>query len=261
MTGQSDPIRPGRRELNAASAKRPSGAFKRGDLVWLVCFAAAGLPLALSGTHDLLRDLSLDYRYRVGFLAFAVMGTLGQAMAGRFAHDRYPAPMVLAASAVMWGLYGMALALLIWLVGGGVVMLQTAGLLPGGGLSISGNPYIGILTSMYFTEPFFTSIFVNLGAVHPLLAVLCLGRKAVEMGLAESRRPGLNRAANAVDWADFIRREVHAIPLFRIPALTIVFMLPQDWWLITAALATAVLTALEGLALRSPAPAEDAGHD
>jgi hypothetical protein len=206
----------------------------------------------LSGTHELLGELSLGHRYRTGFLAFAVMGTLGQAMAYRFVHDRYPAPMILAASALMWGLYGMALGLLIWLVNGGVHMLQTVGMLPGGGLGRSGNILIGVLTSMYFTQPFFTSVFLNLGVVHPFLAALRLGRKAVEIYLAEGKCPGLNRVACAVDWADFIRREVHAVPMFRIPALTIVFMLPQGLWLPTAALVTAVLTALEGLVLRRP---------
>jgi len=232
---------------------------KRGDLIWLIFFAAAGLVLASPGTLDSLGALSLVHRYRVGFLAFAAMGTLGQALAARFAHGRYPAPMILAVSAVMWGLYGMALALLIWLVNGGVIMLQTAGFLPGGGLSMSGNPLAGILGSMYFTEPFFTSVFLNLGVVHPLLAVMRLGRKAAEMRQAEGRCPGLDRTARAVDWAVFIRREVHAVPLFRIPALTIVFMLPQELWLPAAALATAILAALEELVLRSPAEAEDLG--
>lgn len=257
MTEQSDPTRPIRRGITSAAAEQgSSAALKRGDPIWLIFFAAAGLALASIWTSEPLRELSMDYRYRFGFLAFAVMGTMGQTLAARFTIGRYPAPLVLAATVIMWGLYGMSMGLLIWLVNAGVVMLQAVNLLPGGGLSLSGNPFIGILSSMYFTEPLFTSIFLNLGAMHPLLAVIHLGGKATELARAEGRRPGLNRVACAVDWADFIRREVHAIPMFRIPLLTVVFMLPQDYWLPAAALATAVLVVLEGLVLRPPAAPE-----
>lgn len=229
---------------------------KRGDLIWLICFAAAGLALALPSPHDLLRELSLSHRYRTGFMAFAFMGTMGQAMAARLSAGRYPAPAAMAASILMWGLYGLCLGLLIWLVNGGVAMLQGVGMLPGGGLSFSSNIFVSIASSVYFTQPLFTSVFLNLGAVHPLLAVLRLGEEAVAIRLAEGRFPGLNRAVSAVDWAAFIRREIHAIPMFRIPALTAVFMLPQDLWLVTAAFATAALAVLEGVLLRPPAEPE-----
>jgi len=225
---------------------------KRGDLIWLVCFAATGMALALPGPHEMLRELSLSHRYRVGFLAFAVMGVLGQAMSARFTDGEYPSPGVLALSCFLWGLCGLALGLLIWLVNGGVVMLQAVGMLPGGGLSYDSNLFVAILSSVYFTQPLFTSIFLNLGALHPLWAVLSLGREAADTCLAEKRLPGLNQVACRVDWAAFIRREVQAIPMFRIPALTIVFMLPQDLWLVTTAFAVALLAVLEGLILRSP---------
>lgn len=233
---------------------------KRGDLIFLACFAAAGLALAWPDSRDQLRELSMTGRYRFGFLSFAVMGTVGQSLAARFSDGRYPAPSALAASVLMWGLYGTAMALLIWLVNGGVVMLQTTGLLPGGGLSYHSNIFVAIASSMYFTQPLFTSVFLNFGAVHPLTAVLRLSLTAAEMRRAEGRCPGLARAASAVDWADFIRREIHAIPMFRIPALTVVFMLPQDMWLMTAALATGLLTVLEGLVLK-PQTTPEAGDE
>ncbi|MDR2946819.1 MAG: hypothetical protein LBV79_08745 [Candidatus Adiutrix sp.] len=222
---------------------------KLGDVICLIGFAAGGLMLGLPGPHELLRELSLTHRYGLGMAAFAVMGALGQAAAARLSEGRYPRPAALAAAALMWGLFGLARGRVIWLVNGGVVMLQAVGMLPGGSLHLSTNMLAAILGSVFFTQPFFTSVFLNLGAIHPFSALRCLGREAARLALAEGRVPSLSQTAARVDWAGFLRREFWAVPLFRIPLLTAVFMLPHDLWLPTAAFIIALLNVLETLIL------------
>jgi hypothetical protein len=116
--------------------------------------------------------------------------------------------------------------------------------LPGGGYGFSPSPLTSFLTSFFFTGPFFTSLMLNVG---PLFFLAALRRLAVSLFRAAAERRGLGLTRRP-DWAGFIREEVAVKPLFRLPLLTIVFMLPPDLWLVLAAWLGALLTGLLGLA-------------
>jgi len=220
---------------------------KKADLIFPAIFLAATLLLVMPGPHEQLRRLAAESRYWTGFLAFGVLGTLQEALRSRLAGRAYPRPASLAASALMWGGQGLVLALAFWVVNGGVALTQAAGILPGGGFGDFSSPLKGFFSGFFFTGPFFTSIFVSLGVMHPLLAAQRLGVAAVDFYLANGRRPSLEEASAVADWTGFIKDEALRIILFRIPILTFVFMLPSDLWLIGAAWAGVLLGALFGL--------------
>lgn len=223
---------------------------RRGDLIWLAAFAACGLMLILPWTGDLTYRLGGDHRYLAGFLSFALMGALAEAIGARFSGRVYPGRRELAALALMWGLHGLALAYLFWLINGGVMVTQTVGMLPGGGYGSRSSPVKAILTSFFTTRPFFTSLFLNLGFIPVLLAVQRLARAYFRLERPEGRRPSLARASAEADWADFIRSELPSSILFRTPFLTLVFMLPSSLWLVLASLGLVVVAILAALARR-----------
>jgi hypothetical protein len=224
---------------------------KRLDLIWPLLFAAVSFTLFGPLTFALTLDLVDSHRYRAGFLFFSVLGALGEALAARFSRGQWPGPSELTAAGLLWGLFGLAAALVFWIFNGGVVMAQTVGLLPGGGYSGSRHLLTASLGSFFFTGPFFTSLFVNLGFVSCFLTLRRLLFSALALRSFKSRWPGLNQTVRAVDWAAFVRRDFLAIPLFRVPMMTVVFMLPQDLWLPAAAWLGAVLTGLFGLVERT----------
>lgn len=223
---------------------------KLGDLVWITAFTAAGLLLILPGPKALLPALASEHRYLIGFAAFALMGALAEAIKERFRCRDYPALKELAVRAGMWGLHGLAAALIFWLINGGVIMTQTVGLLPGGGYGRSSIPFIATLTSFFITGPFFTSLFLNLSFVPVLLALQRLGQAGLAIYLREGRRPQLARISEEVDWPGFIRSELPASFMVRTLFLTLVFMLPADLWLIMASLGLVVFAVLSGLSGR-----------
>lgn len=234
---------------------------KGGDLIWLACFAAAALILIAPGPGDLIFRLADDHRYLVGFWSFALMGALAEAIGARFSGRDYPEGRELAGLALMWGLHGLALALLFWLVNGGVILTQAVGILPGGGYGSSSSPIKATLTSFFITGPFFTSLFLNLGFIPVLLATQRLVRAYFRVDWAEGRRPSLTRVSDEADWTDFIRSELPSSILFRTPFLTLVFMLPSSLWLVLASLGlvvVAVLTALSRRAGKEPTETEQA---
>ncbi len=185
-----------------------------------------------------------------GALAFAFLGPLKEALSFRLAGQEYPGPGYLAASSLLWAGQGLIMAVAFWVVNGGVVLTQAAGILPGGGFGDFSSPIKSFFTSFIFAGPFFTSLFVSLGVAHPLLAAHRLIMSAVGLYLRNHRRPSLEEALSAAGWADFLRGEILRIALFRIPILTFVFMLPPGLWLVGAAWSEVLLGSLSGIILR-----------
>ena len=220
---------------------------KKTDFLYLAVFLAATVVLAWPETARNLEWLTYNQRYRLGFLAFAFFGPLGEIAAARLGGAPRPRPGLLAAQALMWGLYGLAAALFFWLFNGAVVLAQGTGLLPGGVWRFGGHFLAAFFSGSFFTEPFFTSLLVCCCFTLPFLAVHRLMGASLDLFRAEGRRPDLRRASEAADWPGFIRTEVVLLPLFRVPGLTFVFMLPPGLWLFSAAWLGVILGGLGGL--------------
>ena len=218
---------------------------RKTDFLALAVFLGATVILLWPETARHLEWLTYNQRYRLGFLAFAFFGPLGEIAAARLGGTLLPRPALLAAQALMWGFYGLAAALLFWLFNGAVALAQGTGLLPGGVWRLGGHFLKSFFSGSFFTEPFFTSLLVGCCLTFPFLAARRLAGAALDTW--EGRRPGLHRASEAADWPDFIRTEAVILPLFRVPGLTFVFMLPPGLWLVTAAWLGVILGGISGL--------------
>ncbi|MCL2029259.1 MAG: hypothetical protein FWG97_02440 [Deltaproteobacteria bacterium] len=216
---------------------------KKIDLTALAIFAAATFLLVWPESAGPMEWLTRHQRYRLGFLVFAILGPLGEAAAARLGGRPWPRPALLAASSLMWGLYGLGAALIFWLFSGGVALAQGAGLLPGGSLRLGTHFLKAFFGSSFFTEPFFTSLLVSFCFTAPFLAARRLGGAALSLW-AEGQRPDLRLASEAADWPAFIRSEAVALPLFRVPCQTFIFMLPPSLWLPATAWLFVLLAAL-----------------
>jgi hypothetical protein len=223
---------------------------RKSDFLCLAAFAAVTWPLAWPEAPPLWEWLKDSRRYQLGFLAFALLGPLGEAASARLRGAGYPRPGQWAAAALLWGLYGLGAALLFWLFNGAVALAQGAGLLPGGGWRLGGSLWRSFFLGSFFTEPFFTSLLVGFCFTQPFLASRRLAEAALNLWWAEGRRPNLDQASAAADWPGFLRDEAVTLPFLRVPLLTFVFMLPPALWLWTAAWLGAVLEVLLGLARR-----------
>jgi len=220
---------------------------KKTDFAFLAVFLAATLIMVWPETARHLEGLTHNQRYRLGFLTFALLGPVGDLAAARLSGVLCPRPALLAAQALMWGLYGLSAALFFWLFNGAVALAQGTGLLPGGAWRFGGSFLTAFFSGSFFTEPFFTSLLVCCCFTLPFLAVRRLVGAALNILGAEGRWPDLRRASEAADWPDFIRSEAVILPLFRAPGLTFVFMLPSGLWLFTAAWFGVLLGGLIGL--------------
>ena len=223
---------------------------KKIDFIALAIFLGATSILVWPEAVRHMEWVTNNHRYRLGFMAFALLGPLGEMAAARMGGRQLPRPALLAASALMWGLYGLGAALFFWLFSGAVALAQGAGLLPGGVWRFGGNFLTAFFGGWFFTEPFFTSLLVSFCFTHPFLAVYRLVRAAMYIILAEGRGPNLHQVVEAADWPGFIRAEAVILPLFRVPCLTFIFMLPPSIWLLAAAWLGVLLEVLFSLSRR-----------
>ena len=202
-----------------------------GDFIWLALFAAISYLLINPEIRETVMRAAVAERYSTGFVAFSLTGALGEALIVRFSQKKYPSFLTSGLAAIRWGLYGLVAALGFWLINGGVVMTQATGILPGGGYNFSASRIQVFFGSFFFTEPFFTSVFVNLCLLFPFMFIHYMGRAAAHIIVDERRFPKLSLIVAKVDWAGFFKTEILYMPLFRIPMMTIIFMLPQELWL------------------------------
>ena len=208
---------------------------KKIDFVTLAVFGVATFVLVWPETGRHIESLTYDHRYKFGFLIFALLGPLGELIAARLSGNPTPRPILVAEGVFMWGFYGLAAAFFFWFFNGAVALAQGAGLLPGGTWRFGGHFLAVFFKSSFFTEPFFTSLLVCCCFTYPFLTVRRLAGAAWNLFWAEGRWPDLRRASETADWPGFILAEVVLLPLFRVPSLTFVFMLPPGLWLFASA--------------------------
>lgn len=222
---------------------------KTGDLIFPAILALIPA-LVVSGGDMILEDLVREHRHWAGFLLFALLAPAGEALACRLGRQPYPRPALSLASALLWGLYGLLASVLYWVFNGGVFLAQAVDILPGGGYAQGPNLFKSFFGSFFFAGPFFTSLLVCLTLNPVFLAGHKLLLAALGFKLERGRWPSLGLASWKAQWAVFIKYQLVGTPLTRVPLMTLVFMLPQGWWLIAASLGWALVSALEGLSFR-----------
>ena len=225
-----------------------------GDLICLLMLVALGLLLSTLDGQAWFWNLADNHRYLMGGVVFSLLGTTGDALAQRLNIGTYPTILSLASKLIMWGFHGVVLSLGLWLANGGVVMAQAMGLLPGGGFGSGGDGsdfqiFIGTFGSVFFSQPFFSSLFFNLGLILSLLVIQKLGEIYL-VRIFSKFSLNLNHVVKEFDLANFIRREIVVTPLFRIPLITLVFMQPQGMWILLTAALNLGLLALMGFSGR-----------
>ncbi|UQZ88468.1 hypothetical protein C4J81_04310 [Deltaproteobacteria bacterium Smac51] len=200
--------------------------------IWLLIFLMMGLPLFHGPSNRLLELAALHHRFLTGGLIFLAMGLLGETLKARTA-GRELSFGGLFRLALMWWLCGIAAGLIFPLVNLGVGWSQVMGLLPGGGFSSARRPLTAVITSFFFTGPFFTSIILNLMVipVWMLRRVLLSAASSRPQYFWPGAETSLNRAVKTVNWSAFIKTETIQTILIRIPFITLVIMMPEKFWL------------------------------
>ena len=202
----------------------------RGLLIPLCCGAVVGLfllVLVIPVSREIFRMLSSGHPMIMGFVKFTLLATVGELIACRITLKCWSLPELFAARAVIWGILGAVLALMLKLYSGGVAALLETGVLPG--------------AESLFVKAAATSIFMNVTFGPVMMAFHKMTDKCLELQGSNAaggriKLPSLDDIVDAVDWKIFYSFIVlRTIPFFWFPAHTVTFMLPAEYQTIMAA--------------------------
>lgn len=200
---------------------------KIGDILWGLGLVAAAAVLAVPATQEVFVRFTTLHPYPAGFVKFAVLATMGELLALRILASQWVLPRALAARAAIWGVLGMAIALFFPVYVGGVQAAMAQGLLPGG--------------DDRFLRAFFTATLMNLTFGPALMGFHRFTDTWLDLR-SDGGRPTVAEVARRIDWAGFCSFVLaRTIPLFWIPAHTLVFLLPAEYRVVAAAFLSVAL--------------------
>lgn len=191
---------------------------------------AISMGLVFPASREAFVALTHNHYYPMSFLKFALLATMGELLATRILNRRWQCPKGLVAKAGVWGVLGMAVALVFSVFNGGAKAAMLAGLLPGCGL---------------FMTAFYTSALMNATFGPVLMATHRITDTYIDRKV-DGLSPGtFIGAIEAVDWVSFIKIAVlKSLPFFWIPAHTLVFLLPPEFRVLASAYLSIVLGAM-----------------
>ncbi|QAT43282.1 hypothetical protein [Aminipila luticellarii] len=202
---------------------------KKGDFVWggvlLIWIFILAVPFSrtifLSGTEL--------HPYAGGFLKFSILATMGDLLGVRILKGRWIIPKGLVFRAILWGVIGMAIALLFTVFSGGTAAAQTAGKLPFAGSKIA--------------QAFFASTIMNVTFGPMMYIYHKFGDLIIDLRYEEKGgQRSLTDLVDKVDWHTMVGFSwLKTCPFVWIPCHTIVFLLPEQYRVLASAFLSIVL--------------------
>lgn len=208
---------------------------KKGDFIWISVLLAIGAILVIPSTHVAFIGLTQSHPYIMGFIKVAILAMMGELMALRIMTGNWIKPVGIPWRTLIWGLFGMAFAVVFPIFDAGVRGAIEAGYLPVFG---EGRLSTAILISAFMNLAF-APTFMGLHRVTDTYIELCDGK------IENLKNVSIGDVVNHIDWKGLISFVyVKTIPIFWIPAHTITFLLPSEYRVLLASLLS---TALGGI--------------
>lgn len=212
---------------------------KKGDFIWAFILLLWILILAVPASRIVFISVTGAYPYTGGFVKFAILATMGDLLGTRIHKGKWIIPEGIVYKVIVWGLIGMMITLLFTLFMGGAAAAQAAGRLPFRGST--------------FAQAFFGSAVMNL-TFGPMMMVF---HRFTDVYLEtrfekNSGRISMNELIDRIDWHSMVKFSwIKTCPLFWIPAHTIVFLLPEQYRVITSAFLSIALGVMMAISKKS----------
>lgn len=207
-------------------------------ILWFLMLAAVAVGLLVEPMASWVKQMSgfTGHPYLMGFTKFVILGTMGELLGARIATGRWRLRGIrLWQRALVWGVIGVMLALVIPLFSGGVEDLLEKGYLPG-----KGNELL---------EAFYKSTLMNLLFGFEMMVFHRMTDTLIGRGRLFSVWPVVETWA-AIDWKNMFRVVGGAVLWFWIPAHTVTFSLPPEYRVAAAALLGIALGLIMGFSSR-----------
>lgn len=195
------------------------------DIVWAVGVIAFVWLLVT----DFFLSFASKHTYLSAFVKFGVLAPMGELLVIRMTKKEWKLSTGFVYKVIIWGIFGMAIGIAFKLYNAGVNTI------------LQNNTVLGSFKG--FVIAFLTSALMNLTFGPVMMGTHKVTDKLVDLKCTnKGKKIKVKDAVKEVDWYGFITFVVFkTIPFFWIPAHTIVFLLPNEFRLIAAALLSMAL--------------------
>jgi hypothetical protein len=160
--------------------------------------------------------------YLMGFIKFFILASMGDWLGARIVTGEWTKPKGAIYKSILWGIFGMGITLSFTIFNSCANAALANGLLPGNGYPI--------------ISAFFTSLIMNLTFGVLLMGVHRFTDTYIDLLYSNGAKPDVDEVIKNMNLENLIKF-VYAktLPLFWVPAHTIVFMLPPVYRVLAAA--------------------------
>jgi hypothetical protein len=198
-------------ESSAGNTYQSFAAF----LYCLVVIAGFTLILVMAESREVFLTLTASHLFIMGFVEFALLATTGEMIALKISGGVFRFPRGIFYKMAVWGLIGMAIALMMPVFAAGVASVQQGGILPG-----MGNKLI---------TAFITSVLNNLSFGAAMMGFHTISDTVIELAVSKEKISPREIIAKT-SWDLYIGFVIlRTLPLFWIPAHTVTYMLPSQY--------------------------------
>jgi ABC-type sugar transport system permease subunit len=184
-------------------------------LYCLVILLAFTLVLIMPAGRNIFLSLTEKHLFIMGFVKFALLATAGEIIALKISGGVFRFPHGMVFKMAVWGLIGMAIALMTPVFAAGVLQAQQSGILPGAGNALA--------------TAFLTSLLNNLGFGAAMMGFHTLSDTVIELAVAKEKVT-LREIIAKTSWERYIGFVIlRTLPIFWIPAHTVTYMLPPQY--------------------------------
>ncbi len=177
--------------------------------------------LVLIVTRDFFLEFAGDNKILGGFIKFFLLASIGDFIALRIKNKKWKIPNYILIKAIVWGLIGIVIVLMFVIFPVGIEALQEKSILP-----FEGNTFFFAL---------FVSIIMNFTFAPTMMAFHRVTDTYLNLR-KDNKSITISESIESINWRQFINFTVfRTIPFFWIPAHTITFLLPEQYWVIFAA--------------------------
>jgi hypothetical protein len=194
------------------------------------------LTLAIPVNREVFLALTSKHMYIMGFVKFALLATVGEIIALKIGGGSFRFPQGMVFKMAVWGLIGMAIALMTPVFAAGAAGAQQSGMLPGAGNAL--------LTA------FLTSLLNNLGFGAAMMGFHTLSDTVIEI-VVSKEKISLDAIISRTSWERYIGFVIlRTLPFFWIPAHTVTYMLPPQYRVFFSAVLSIALGLILAIAKR-----------
>jgi len=201
-----------------------------GDIIWLLILAAVLAVFLAPQTRPLYEAINGEHPYAAGFVKYFILASMGELLAYRLSNGLWEKTKGFFMKAFVWGFIGVVITFMFKVFPYGIRAMIDNGYIPNAGGAMGG-----------FLFALYTSIVANVAFGSVFMAFHRISDAKIE-AIVDKRPMEITEVIRSIDWAEFIRFVVgKTIPYFWIPALTVTFLISENYRILFAAMLSIAL--------------------